>query len=66
MKKCIHVGLAFDHNYLTPFFVVLTSILANNKESEFHIHAIATGVNAEDIRKIENFVCILYAIHMTF
>ncbi|HEX8358421.1 MAG TPA: glycosyltransferase family 8 protein [Segetibacter sp.] len=56
MKKCIHVGLAFDHNYLTPFFVVLTSIFANNKESEFNIHAIATGVNAEDIRKIENFV----------
>ncbi|MVN77296.1 hypothetical protein GO988_13250 [Hymenobacter sp. HMF4947] len=51
-----HLAAAFDHNYLTPFYVLLTSIFANNSGVNFHIHAIASGVSTQDREEIQRFV----------
>lgn len=50
MKKTdlqINLALAFDENYLIPFYIVLTSIFANNTGKRFILHLIATGVTDE-------------------
>lgn len=31
----IHIALAFDENFITPFYVLLTSIFDNNKKKYF-------------------------------
>ena len=53
----IHLGIAFDENYLTPFYALLTSIVENNSRNKIIIHAIITGVSEqkqEEIRKYLN------------
>ncbi|PIQ22831.1 MAG: hypothetical protein COW65_00880 [Cytophagales bacterium CG18_big_fil_WC_8_21_14_2_50_42_9] len=55
-KNIIHIALTFDKNYITPFFVVLTSVFSNNQESRFHVHAIATGVSTAEKDRISAFV----------
>lgn len=52
----IHIALAFDEKFITPFFVVITSVFYNNPENIFHIHAIATGLDLEQKQKIVDFV----------
>lgn len=52
----IHLALAFDENYITPFYVLLTSIFINNKGNKVVIHAIATGVSDQDKSKISDVV----------
>jgi len=44
MATTIHVGIAFDQNYLAPFYALASSVLANNKGNSITIHAIVTGV----------------------
>jgi len=55
-NNTIHIALTFDQNYLTPFFVVLTSVFSNNPESRIHVHAIATGVSSAEKNRISAFV----------
>lgn len=46
--------MAFDQNYVTPFYVLITSVFQNNRCSSFHIHTIITGIadkEKEDIRR---------------
>lgn len=50
-SNAIHVAISFDENYITPFYVLITSIFLNNRENKIIIHSIATGVN--DIQKKE-------------
>ena len=52
----IHLAVAFDQNYITPFFVLATSIFENNKGNSFCFHVISTGVNSEEKQEIERFV----------
>jgi lipopolysaccharide biosynthesis glycosyltransferase len=44
-ETIIHVAIAFDEGYITPVFVLLTSIFLNNKECQIIVHAIATDVS---------------------
>jgi len=44
----IHVALAFDKGYVTPVYVLLASIFANNRASRLQVHAIATDVPAPE------------------
>ena len=52
----IHLALAFDQNFITPFYVLLTSVFENNKHNNLQIHAVATGVGTEERQKIADFV----------
>lgn len=52
----IHLAIAFDENYVTLCYVLLTSIFENNKSVKVVIHTIATGVNETDRAEIKEFV----------
>lgn len=52
----IHLALSFDEIYLTPFYVLLTSIFFNNKGSNIIVHAIATGIDDLEKKKILEYV----------
>ncbi len=52
----IHLGIAFDSNYLPPFYALVSSIAANNKSQSITIHAIATGVPQSELDKIAAFL----------
>lgn len=52
----IHVALAFDQNFIVPFYVLITSIFRNNKENNIVLHAIAAGVDNREREKITRFV----------
>jgi len=52
----IHLAAAFDQNYLTPFYVLITSIFHNNKSNTFHIHTIVTGITDTEREEIRQFV----------
>lgn len=55
-KPTIHVAFAFDNGYLTPFYVVLTSLFKNNKDNHIHLHVIATGLSSQDKAEVEQYV----------
>ncbi|HEY9005080.1 glycosyltransferase family 8 protein [Ohtaekwangia sp.] len=44
--QTIHLAIAFDKNYLQPFYALACSIGKNNTGA-FHIHAITTGISNE-------------------
>jgi len=50
--ETLHIAVAFDENYITPIYVLLTSIFMNNKQNRLRIHAIATGVDEAERNKI--------------
>jgi lipopolysaccharide biosynthesis glycosyltransferase len=52
----IHIAVSCDNNYTAPFYVLLTSILHNNKENDLLFHIIVTGVNEEERNNIQNFI----------
>lgn len=52
----IHLGIAIDQNYVTLFYVLLTSVFANNKQNKITVHIIATGVNAEERNRMTQFI----------
>ncbi|TGE07946.1 glycosyltransferase family 8 protein [Hymenobacter fodinae] len=56
MRKSIHIALAFDEQYLNPFFVLLTSIFLNNKGADICVHLIATGLSSAAEKEITAFV----------
>jgi len=51
----IHLAIAFDQNYITPFYVLTTSIF-HNSTGCFHLHTIATGLRDEEKEEIRCFV----------
>ena len=55
-NNSIHLGITFDQNYVTLFYVLLTSVFSNNKENKIIIHAIATGVDNIERKNIIDFV----------
>lgn len=56
-KNDIHLAIAFDQNFIIPVYVLLTSIFENSKpENNIIFHAIATGVDVNQIENITKFV----------
>jgi lipopolysaccharide biosynthesis glycosyltransferase len=56
LDEFIHLAFGFDQNFVTPFYVLLTSIFANNKKQRFHLHIIATGVSVHDREGLVAFI----------
>lgn len=52
----IHLAIAFDEKYVTPFYALLTSVFYHNKENRINIHAIATGISDQEKTAIANYV----------
>jgi lipopolysaccharide biosynthesis glycosyltransferase len=52
VPSTIHLAIAFDQNYLTPFYALLSSVLQNNRGHNLEIHAIVTGVPEGERDKI--------------
>jgi lipopolysaccharide biosynthesis glycosyltransferase len=48
----LHLAIAFDQNYLHPFYALLQSIFESHQGSEVHIHAVATGVSSSVLEQI--------------
>ena len=51
-----HLGIAFDRNYLAPFYALITSVFVANPATSVSIHAIATGISPADMVQIEAYV----------
>lgn len=51
----IHVAIAFDEGYVTPVYVFLTSLFANNAVNKVTVHAIATGVPDSAKEELQQF-----------
>jgi lipopolysaccharide biosynthesis glycosyltransferase len=53
----IHIALCFDKNFLTPFYVLITSIFENNTtNSTIIFHAITSSVDNEDKSLIIEYI----------
>lgn len=50
----MNIGLCFNRNYLTPAFVLMTSIFKNNTGS-FHFHMITDGLSESDKTRLQVF-----------
>jgi lipopolysaccharide biosynthesis glycosyltransferase len=55
-ENTIHLAFSFDQNYVTPFYVLLTSVFVNNQKNSLVVHAIATGVSDQQKEEIKDFV----------
>jgi len=52
----VHIAIAFDQNYLHPFYALITSILKNNRGASLRFHTIVTGVADEEKEAIRRYV----------
>lgn len=52
----VHIASAFDRNYITPFYVLLASVFANNRKNKIVVHSIATGVSETEKAQIKSYV----------
>jgi len=52
----IHIAIAFDQNFITPFYVLLTSIFLNNGKHNVIFHTIAEDLEESEKNRILNFV----------
>jgi lipopolysaccharide biosynthesis glycosyltransferase len=55
-NRTIHIALAFDKNYITPFYVLLTSIFINNRDCDFCFYVIASGLKEVELKRISEFI----------
>lgn len=56
MLNTINLAVAFDRNYLTPIYVLLTSIFRNNSNTPFRFFVIATGLTAQEEDDIRSYI----------
>lgn len=52
----IHLAIAFDENYLNPFYALVSSVFSNNRTNTIHIHCIATGISSDLQKEISQYV----------
>ena len=52
----MHIALAFDINYLAPFYTLAASIYKNNPDIHIVIHCITRDINETEIERIKSFV----------
>ncbi|OGX84177.1 glycosyltransferase family 8 protein [Hymenobacter glacialis] len=64
-KQRIHVAIAFDENYVTPVYALLTSIFVNNAQDTIIIHAIETGLTALQREELQRY-CASYTSSICF
>jgi lipopolysaccharide biosynthesis glycosyltransferase len=43
-----HLAIAFDNNYLVPFYALACSIFENNKKTAFHFHCIIRNIEEKE------------------
>jgi lipopolysaccharide biosynthesis glycosyltransferase len=55
-SNSIHLAVAFDKNFLTPFYVLVTSIFANNTDNFVCIHAIVSGISDQEKEKLKSYI----------
>ena len=51
----INLAIAFDQNYISPFYALITSIFENNRSNKIIIHAIVSGLSEEIKNNISNY-----------
>jgi lipopolysaccharide biosynthesis glycosyltransferase len=51
-----NIALAFDENYLTPIYALLTSIFSSNKKNQIAFHLIVTGINTQHLEDLKQFI----------
>lgn len=49
------IAIAFDQNYLRPFYALIASIFDQHKSIKISIHAIVSGVNDDELDKINKY-----------
>lgn len=54
-KQPVHLAIAFDSNYLRHFYALFTSVLHTNRKHAIHVHAIITGVDADEQKRIQQY-----------
>jgi lipopolysaccharide biosynthesis glycosyltransferase len=52
----INIAISFDENYVTPFYVLITSIFLNNEKNDLVIHTITSGVSDAQKKEITEYV----------
>lgn len=52
----IHLAIAFDENYLHPFYALLNSVFSNNQHLLIVLHVIATGMAEDVLDRIKTYV----------
>ncbi len=52
----LHIAIAFDQNYLQPFYALLTSLILNRENSAYHIHLIASGIEEKEREGIRSYI----------
>lgn len=55
-KLNVHLGIAFDNNYLSPFYALAASIIDNNKNNKITIHAIVSGISSKVKEEITSYL----------
>ena len=55
-NNSVHIAIAFDQNFITPFYVLLTSIFLNNGKYYFVFHTIAEDLEDGEKDQLVNFV----------
>jgi len=55
-NKFIHVAIAFDRNYLLPFYALASSIFHNNKGTLFNFHCIVRGISEMEKQEINDYL----------
>ena len=56
VESDIHLAVAFDQNYLTPFFAWAASVLHHHPDGNVSIHAITSGITAEQQDWIGDYI----------
>jgi lipopolysaccharide biosynthesis glycosyltransferase len=51
-----HLAIAFDNNYLVPFYALACSIFENNKKTAFHFHCIIRNIEEKEKQNIIEYL----------
>lgn len=52
----MHIAIAFDSNYLLPFYALVTSLFHNNPNQQITLHCIVREVSETEKQRISNYV----------
>jgi lipopolysaccharide biosynthesis glycosyltransferase len=55
-SQAIHIGIAFDQNYLPLFYAMAESLFTHNQQNELVLHVIVTGVSDASRAAIGSYV----------
>lgn len=55
-EEVFDLAIAFDENFLVPFYALLSSIFLNHREKRFFFHVIATGLSENEQQEVKTYV----------